>query len=336
MLEREVLRLRDSERSALHKVDNLQKQVDELLRILVRSNTPPISATSDEAQEGQGDNHQNHETNKTHHHRQGSRSTVTTRFEGNRGVFVDVQFPTNTDVSESTELPGLVRHGHQHDQNSKETRLEYHSQYSSPLSNTSDASPNSNGVRLAELHTPSSTSQDEALWPGFQTKPAAPDDALLSDPRRGIEFVLTYVNVEDTANAGQDISSTTKMLTQIFSGSRLETDCMDHLRGKHLDHVHESGHNHNEKDISGHVTTASLSLWQQHTATLSLSANATFQISNAELERLLSSSLNLGLMSPEITPVQIWNRIRWIPLPGGEQALQRLTRELKKNVFCVG
>lgn len=107
---------------------------------------------------------------------------------------------------------------------------------------------------------------------------------------------------------------------------------MDHLRGKHLDHVHESGDS--ESGISGHVTTASLSLWQQHTA--NLPTNASCQISNTELERLLSSSLNLGLMSPEITPVQIWNRIRWIPLPGGEEALQRLTRELKKHVFCVG
>ncbi|KAL1904480.1 hypothetical protein Sste5344_009827 [Sporothrix stenoceras] len=185
MLEQEVLRLREGERLALEKVDTLQKQVDELLRILTRTNTPPISATSDE-------------THKTH------RGTVTTRFEGNRGV---------------------------------------------------------------------------------------------------------------------------KTL-----GSRLETDCMDHLRGKHLDHVHESGDS--GSGISGHLTTASLSLWQKHTA--NLSANASCHVSNAELERLLSSSLNLLLTTPEITPMQIWNRICWIPLYGGEVSLQRLTRELKKSVFCVG
>lgn len=106
---------------------------------------------------------------------------------------------------------------------------------------------------------------------------------------------------------------------------------MDHLRGKHLDHAHS---NVNDSDFSGHVTTACLSLWQQHTS--NLSTTATYDISSSELDRLLSSSLNLGLPPPEITPVQIWNRIRRLSLSGGPQALNNLTEELKEHVVCLG
>ena len=108
---------------------------------------------------------------------------------------------------------------------------------------------------------------------------------------------------------------------------------MDHLRGKHLDHVHSTIIDANE-DFSGHISTACLSLWQQHTS--NLSEPSMFDISSSELDRLLSSSLNLGLTPPEITPVQIWNRIRWLRFSGGQQALDSMTKDLREHVVCLG
>lgn len=106
---------------------------------------------------------------------------------------------------------------------------------------------------------------------------------------------------------------------------------MDHLRGKHLDHVHS---NNNDSDFSGHMSTACLTLWQHHTS--NLTTTATYDISSSELERLLRSSMNLGLPPPEVTPVQIWNRIRGLNISGGQQALDNLTVELKEHVVCLG
>ncbi len=188
MLEREVLRLRGSERSALQTVDGLQKQVDELLRILARSNTPPISATSDETQNPS------------------SQGTVTARFEGNRGVYVNVQFPKLPDMSKLPQLPELPGLSELPELPEFEKYLEFPEEAcpdsntlidgrNSPASNTSET-VGSTGNLVSGIFTPSSTPPDEEIWQHISTmhRTALVDgDALLSDPRKGIEFVLTYV-----------------------------------------------------------------------------------------------------------------------------------------------
>lgn len=108
---------------------------------------------------------------------------------------------------------------------------------------------------------------------------------------------------------------------------------MDHLRGKHLDHV-EGDIDDEENKSSGHVFTACLSLWQQYGP--DLATTATYEVSDLEINRLLSTSLNLGLTPPEITPVQIWHRIRSLEFHGGWEMLANLIRDLKEHVVCLG
>ncbi|KAI5860684.1 hypothetical protein GGS23DRAFT_579844 [Durotheca rogersii] len=254
ILEKEVLRLRESEREAIERAQALQKQVNGLLHALAQ-NSASSPAASDERSNFQDAASYGH---------------VTSNIEGDRGVYVHVEF------SESPSTVSPV--------NDRGTAEGEHRPWKASF-NLPEAPPASSSV--------------------LEKAPSTDDsDSLLADPRVGIQFVLA-----------------------------LETDCMDHLRGKHLDHGH-SGIINSESEFSGHVSTACFSLWQQNTS--NLSTTATYDISNNELDRLLSSSLNLGLAPPEITPVQIWNRVRRLGLSGGKDALENLTRDLREHVVCLG
>ncbi|OAA63473.1 hypothetical protein SPI_03636 [Niveomyces insectorum RCEF 264] len=259
MLEREVLRLRDSERQAIEKAETLQQQVDGLLQSLPQHGV--VSSTGSEASSSYQD-------------ASPAYSHVTSNFEGDRGVYVNLDFSPQSQCASA-----LVSEESPHDK-TQSTPSWSREVIPRTLATTADSLPG-------------------------DTAPARfSANALLADPRVGIQFVL-----------------------------ELEADCMDHLRGKHLDHAHSTGHD-SEGSFSGHMSTVCLPLWQQNAS--AASSTASYSISTSELERLLQSSAQLGLPPPEITPVQIWNRVRWLDLPGGSDALARLTRELKEHVVCLG
>lgn len=131
--------------------------------------------------------------------------------------------------------------------------------------------------------------------------------SILNNPQVGIDFVLA-----------------------------LERPCLPHLRDSHLDHIVESKegslHSHN---VSGHVYTASLSLWQPTDP--SRTNSETYKVSATELSRLLQSSLNIPIDSDEITPIQIWHHLKSVSLPSDLHIdnLGRLAEELVKYVECL-
>jgi len=131
--------------------------------------------------------------------------------------------------------------------------------------------------------------------------------SILHDPQIGIDFVLA-----------------------------LERPCLPHLRETHLDHVIETEEGTVHTDVtSGHLFTASLSLWRPTNP--SRSNRESYAVSAAELDRLLQYSLNIPVDSNEITPVQIWQRLKTFSVPPDVQVdlLANLAEELIQHVKCL-
>jgi hypothetical protein len=122
---------------------------------------------------------------------------------------------------------------------------------------------------------------------------------------------------------------------------RLERPCLSHLRDSPLDHSDADPYvNESPDGISGHLFTASLSLWQPTVP--SRSSPSEYSVSQKELDRLLQTSLNIGLSGDEITPVQLWQKLREIfcddrtgmAQPDTEK-LANLVKRLRKHVECL-
>ena len=118
--------------------------------------------------------------------------------------------------------------------------------------------------------------------------------------------------------------------------SSLERPCLLHLRQSHLDYNDraETPSEHSRL-ASGHLFTASLQMWQPSLRDRSNPEN--YAVSAAELERLLTTSLNIGIKDDELTPVQIWNLLGSFAIPDDQQreVLEKLTEELSKHVECL-
>ncbi|TAQ88251.1 hypothetical protein B7494_g3421 [Chlorociboria aeruginascens] len=161
---------------------------------------------------------------------------------------------------------------------------------------------------------------DPASIPSVEA--GAHDGSILHDPRVGIDFILA-----------------------------LERSCLPHLQDSHLSHPSSpypgspphphSTHTHRP---SGHLFTASLSLLSPPNPnyasnTTSPSADNEHAISATQLNRLLNSSLNIGIGGGEITPVQIWHRLKSFALPVGREQqvglLGRLVDALGGFVECL-
>lgn len=118
--------------------------------------------------------------------------------------------------------------------------------------------------------------------------------------------------------------------------ARLERPCLAHLRQSHLDYDDSAAQpSEASQNISGHVFTASLQLWkpsiQQRQDTES------YDVSKADLQRLLDTSHNIGVKDNELTPVQIWNILKHFAMPEGKETeiLERLIEEISKHVECL-
>jgi len=110
---------------------------------------------------------------------------------------------------------------------------------------------------------------------------------------------------------------------------------MIHIQGTHFDHEGRDIEDE-ESRVSGHIFTASLSLWR--TVCQRGSRPAMCEVSLEDIERLLRTSLDLGLHTHEITPVQIWNHLRSLCYLSGDDAramLEMLVEELSKHVVCL-
>jgi hypothetical protein len=86
---------------------------------------------------------------------------------------------------------------------------------------------------------------------------------------------------------------------------------------------------------SGHVFTASLQLWQP--SLRERQDPDSYAISTAEIQRLLNTSLNIGVKDDELTPVQIWNLLKHFEVPEGQEreVLRLLTEDISKHVECL-
>ena len=116
----------------------------------------------------------------------------------------------------------------------------------------------------------------------------------------------------------------------------LERLCLDHLRTSHLDYDDRAPTPDGRARYgSHHLFTASLQLWQP--SLRSRSAQESYDISAKEIERLLNTSLNIGVSDDEITPVQIWHHLKNFTLPQDKQKelLEKITEELCKIVECI-
>lgn len=116
----------------------------------------------------------------------------------------------------------------------------------------------------------------------------------------------------------------------------LERLCLEHLRYSHLDYDDRAPQSDDQaRYASHHIFTASLQLWNP--TLRPRSAQETYDISAAEIERLLSTSLNIGVSDDEITPVQIWHHLQNFSLPRDKQKelLDKITEELCKVVECI-
>jgi hypothetical protein len=86
---------------------------------------------------------------------------------------------------------------------------------------------------------------------------------------------------------------------------------------------------------SGHALTAQAMLLTRAPQTLSV--DSTWQVPAVEIDRLLELSAGLNLIG-ELTPVQIWNRVRNYPgiqrFPDAPQRLETLKHRLKAEVHC--
>ncbi len=118
---------------------------------------------------------------------------------------------------------------------------------------------------------------------------------------------------------------------------------MTHIRGTHLDHPDQSILEEEEgNEVSGHVFAACLSLWTQGAAAVrekGTPAGYSYEVSRSEIDRLLTCSLELGLdQGGEITPVQIWNRLRGLRVRregDWNEMLDGLVKELGRHVVCL-
>lgn len=140
---------------------------------------------------------------------------------------------------------------------------------------------------------------------GFLSENMQP--SLLSDPRVGIDFILA-----------------------------LERLCLDHIRQSHLDYDDRAEQpDERARYTSHHIFTASLQLWNP--SLRSRSAQESYDVSAAEVERLLNTSLNIGVSDDEITPVQIWHHLKnfTLPLERERDFLDKITEELCKIVECI-
>lgn len=116
----------------------------------------------------------------------------------------------------------------------------------------------------------------------------------------------------------------------------LERLCLDHLRTSHLDYDDQaSTPDERARYGSHHLFTVSLQLWQP--SLRSRSSQESYDISTKEIERLLNSSLNIGVSDDEITPVQIWHHLKNFSLPQYKQRefLEKITEKLCKIVECM-
>lgn len=86
---------------------------------------------------------------------------------------------------------------------------------------------------------------------------------------------------------------------------------------------------------SGHLFTASLQLWQP--SVRDRQEPEGYAISLNEIQRLLNTSLNIGVKDDELTPVQIWNLLKHAQVPEDQQRyiLERLTEEILQHVECL-
>ena len=118
--------------------------------------------------------------------------------------------------------------------------------------------------------------------------------------------------------------------------SSLERPCFSHLRSSHLGYD-DRAETPSEQAIlsSGHLFTASLQLWQPSIRERSELEH--YNVSAVDIERLLTTSLNIGVKDDEVTPVQIWNFLRNFTIAEDQQQglLEKLTEELGKNVECL-
>lgn len=140
MLEKEVLRLRESEQEAIQKAQTLQQQLDQLVHERKQDGISS-SAVSDKHS---GDHF--------------SYGHVTSVIEGDRGVYVNVEFPESYGmVSPATTSVSTVAHH--------------------PLTSEIDI------TGAAQIHpvVPEARSSSES------------QETALADPRHGIRFVLGYV-----------------------------------------------------------------------------------------------------------------------------------------------
>lgn len=111
---------------------------------------------------------------------------------------------------------------------------------------------------------------------------------------------------------------------------------MPHLRDSHLDYDDRSETPSEQSWLnSGHLFTASLHLWQP--SLRDRSSPESYEVSTSELERLLSTSLNIGIKDDEITPIQIWNLLKNLAIPADQQKelLKTLADELFQHVECL-
>jgi hypothetical protein len=111
---------------------------------------------------------------------------------------------------------------------------------------------------------------------------------------------------------------------------------LPHLRKSHLDYDDRAEQPDEQALLaSHHLFTASLQLWQPSHRDRSLPES--YEISAADIERLLNNSLNIGVKDDEITPVQIWNLLKNFAVAEAQQKelLEKLTEELCKQVQCL-
>jgi hypothetical protein len=148
---------------------------------------------------------------------------------------------------------------------------------------------------------------------------------LLHDPRVGIDFVLAYV-----LPCGCD-----PVVYEYSIYSSLERPCLPHLRGSHLDYD-DRAETPSEYALlaSRDLFTASLQLWRP--SLRDRSKPESYDVSVAEIERLLNTSLNIGVKDDEVTPVQIWNFLMNFTIQEDQQreVLEKLAEELCKHVKC--
>ena len=136
-------------------------------------------------------------------------------------------------------------------------------------------------------------------------------------------------------------SAITSIVIQTYSTkpkTRLERPCLPHLRNSHLDYDEEEQDEESKEQghkVSGHIFSASLNLWKPTIPTRS--EKEAYDISAEQLGRLLEHSLNIGVEKDQITPVQIWHRLRDFDCEEGrrKEILERLTQDLAPRVECL-